>query len=149
MQDLNFPKFNYRFKSTENKVSIFDIIRKKFVVLQPEEWVRQHCIHYLISKKNYPKSLINVEKELTINGLKKRYDIVIFNPNGSIFLIVECKAPKITINQNTFDQIARYNLKLNATYLMVTNGLNHYYCQMDLEEKKYSFLKDIPTYKPK
>ncbi|WP_299114191.1 type I restriction enzyme HsdR N-terminal domain-containing protein [uncultured Winogradskyella sp.] len=147
MQDLNFPKFDYRFKSTENKVSIFDIIRKKFVVLQPEEWVRQHCVHYLISEKNYPKSLINVEKELTINDLKKRYDIVIFNPDGSIFLIVECKAPKIKINQNTFDQIARYNLALNATYLMVTNGINHYYCQTDLEAEQYSFLKDIPDYK--
>ncbi|RNC87108.1 MAG: type I restriction enzyme HsdR N-terminal domain-containing protein [Winogradskyella sp.] len=146
MQDLNFPKFDYRFKSTENKVSIFDIIRKKFVILQPEEWVRQHCIHYLIDHKKYPKSLINVEKELTVNGLKKRYDIVIFNPDGSIFLIVECKAHHITINQDTFDQIARYNISLNATYLMVTNGINHYYCQMDYEAKQYSFLKDIPNY---
>jgi len=149
VQDLNFPKFDYRFKSTENKVSIFDIIRKKFVILQPEEWVRQHCVHYLISDKNYPKSLINVEKELTINGLKKRYDIVIFNPDGSIFLIVECKAPKISVSQNTFDQIARYNLALNARYLMVTNGINHYYCQTDLEKEKYMFLKDIPNYKSK
>jgi len=97
VQDLNFPKFDYRFKSTENKVSIFDIIRKKFVILQPEEWVRQHCVHYLITQRNYPKSLINVEKELTINGLKKRYDIVVFNPDGSIFLMVECKAPKILL----------------------------------------------------
>ena len=147
MQDLNFPKFEYRFKNTENKVSIFDVIRKKFVILQPEEWVRQHCIHYLIVHKKYPKSLINIEKELTINGLKKRYDIVIFNPDGSIFLIVECKAPKITINQTTFDQIARYNLALNAEYLMVTNGINHYYCQMDIKAEKYQFLKDIPNYK--
>ena len=147
MQDPNFPKFEYRFKNTENKVSIFDVIRKKFVILQPEEWVRQHCIHYLIVHKKYPKSLINIEKELTINGLKKRYDIVIFNPDGSIFLIVECKAPKITINQTTFDQIARYNLALNAEYLMVTNGINHYYCQMDIKAEKYQFLKDIPNYK--
>jgi hypothetical protein len=147
VQDLNFPKFEYRFKNTENKVSIFDVIRKKFVILQPEEWVRQHCIHYLIVHKKYPKSLINIEKELTINGLKKRYDIVIFNPDGSIFLIVECKAPKITINQTTFDQIARYNLALNAEYLMVTNGINHYYCQMDIKAEKYQFLKDIPNYK--
>jgi hypothetical protein len=146
VQDLNFPKFDYRFKSTENKVSIFDIIRKKFVILQPEEWVRQHCVHYLITQRNYPKSLINVEKELTINGLKKRYDIVVFNPDGSIFLMVECKAPKITINQATFDQIARYNLKINAVYLMVTNGINHYYCQMDFEKEQYTFLQDIPSY---
>ncbi|MDG4715456.1 MULTISPECIES: type I restriction enzyme HsdR N-terminal domain-containing protein [Winogradskyella] len=147
MQKLNFPQFEYRFKSTENKVSIFDVIRKKFIILQPEEWVRQHCVHYLINEKKYPKSLINVEKELNINGLKKRYDIVIFNPDGSILLIVECKSYDITINQNTFDQIARYNLALNAEFLMVTNGLNHYYCQMDTEAERYQFLRDIPNYK--
>ncbi|MFK7833497.1 MAG: type I restriction enzyme HsdR N-terminal domain-containing protein [Winogradskyella sp.] len=147
MQDLNFPKFEYRFKSTENKVSIFDVIRKKFIILQPEEWVRQHCVHYLITDKNYPKSLISVEKELTINGLKKRYDIVIFNSDGSIHLIVECKSHNIKIDQTTFDQIARYNLVLNATYLMVTNGLNHYYCEMDMENERYSFLETIPDYK--
>lgn len=147
MQALNFPKYSFRFKNSENKVSIFDSIRKKFVVLQPEEWVRQHCIQFLINEKGYPISLINIEKELTINSLKKRYDIVVFNSDGTIHLIVECKAPKISINQNTFDQIARYNLELNATYLMVTNGLNHYYCQMDFELEKYQFLKDIPNYK--
>ncbi|MBQ0769213.1 MAG: type I restriction enzyme HsdR N-terminal domain-containing protein [Bizionia sp.] len=147
MQKLNFPTYSFRFKNSENKVSIFDAIRKKFVILQPEEWVRQHCVSYLIEEKNYPKSLINVEKELIINDLKKRYDIVIFNPDGSIHLIVECKAPEIAIKQNTFDQVARYNLALNATYLMVTNGLNHYYCQMDFDAEKYHFLKDIPDYK--
>ncbi|WP_179353805.1 type I restriction enzyme HsdR N-terminal domain-containing protein [Winogradskyella vidalii] len=148
MQELNFPKFEYRFKSTENKISIFDVIRKKFIILQPEEWVRQHCVHYLITHKKFPKSLINVEKELTINGLKKRYDIVIFNPDGSIHLIVECKSHHIKIDQTTFDQIARYNLVLNATFLMVTNGLNHYYCEMDMDNERYSFLKTIPDYKP-
>ena len=146
MQELQFPTYSFRFKNSENKVSIFDSIRKKFVVLQPEEWVRQHCVQYLVNEKKYPTSLINVEKELEINGLKKRYDIVIYNPDGSIFLIVECKAPKITINQLTFDQIARYNLSLNASYLMVTNGLSHYYCQMDMEKEQYVFLKDIPPY---
>lgn len=146
MQELNFPKFTFRFKNSENKRLIFDGIRKKFVVLQPEEWVRQHCVQYLIQVKNYPKSLINVEKELNINTLRKRYDIVVFNTDGSIHLIVECKAPKIGIDQSTFDQIARYNLKLNASYLMVTNGINHYYCQMDFEHERYEFLKDIPDY---
>ena len=149
MQELNFPKFEYRFKSKENKISIFDIIRKKFIVLQPEEWVRQHCIHYLINDKKIPISLISIEKQLTFNGIKKRYDIVVFNVDGSINLIVECKAPSITINQNTFDQIARYNLILDAEFLMVTNGINHYYCQMNKTEKRYSFLKDIPNYKSK
>ena len=146
MQKLNFPTYSFRFKNSENKISIFDEIRKKFVILQPEEWVRQHCVHYLMTEKKYPKSLINVEKELIINDLKKRYDIVVFNPDGSIHLIVECKSAKVNINQDTFDQIARYNLSVNATFLMVTNGINHYYCQMDFENEAYSFLKDIPNY---
>ena len=146
MQELNFPKFSFRFKNSENKISIFDNIRKKFVILQPEEWVRQHCVQYLIINKGYPQSLINVEKELIVNSLRKRYDIVVYNSNGSIHLIVECKAPKIVINQDAFDQIARYNLELNATYLMVTNGLNHYYCQMDFENERYNFLKEIPEF---
>mgnify|MGYP000645725499 CR=1 FL=1 len=148
LQALNFPKYPFRFKNKENKVSIFDSIRKKFVILQPEEWVRQHCIQYLLEVKGYPKSLINIEKQLTINSLKKRYDIVVFNSDGSIHLIIECKGPKININQETFDQIARYNLQLNASYLMVTNGLNHYYCQMDFKNERYLFLKDIPDYNP-
>lgn len=147
MQKLNFPTYSFRLKNRENKRLIFDDIRKKFVVLQPEEWVRQHCVNYLVEHKNYPKTLINVEKELKINGLAKRYDIVVYNSDGSIHLIVECKSPKIIINQDTFDQIARYNLTLNATYLMVTNGINHYYCVMDFEAERYQFLKDIPDYK--
>lgn len=146
MQKLNFPKFSFRFKNNENKVSIFDEIRKKFVILQPEEWVRQNCVQYLIQDKNYPISLINVEKELKVNNLRKRYDIIVFNSDGSIHLIVECKAPGIKINQDTFDQIARYNSVLKANYLMVTNGLNHYYCKMNFEEERYEFLKDIPSY---
>lgn len=146
MQNLNFPAYKFRLKNSENKTLIFDVIRKKFMVLQPEEWVRQHCVQYLIEEKKFPKSLINVEKELKVNGLRKRYDIVVFNPDGSIYLIVECKAPKIKITQDTFDQIARYNLTLNATYLMVTNGINHYYCQMDFDNERYDFLRDIPNY---
>ncbi len=146
MQNLNFPTFEFRFKSTENRLHVFDIIRKKFVVLQPEEWVRQHVVHYLITVKGYPKSLINVEKQLIINGLKKRYDVVIFKPNGSISLLVECKAPEISITQKTFNQIAIYNMNAASDYLMVTNGLQHYYCQMDNKAEKYVFLKDIPDF---
>ena len=126
---------------------IFDVIRKKFMVLQPEEWVRQHCVQFLIEEKKYPISLINAEKELKVNDLRKRYDIVVYNPDGSIHLIVECKSFKIKIDQSTFDQIARYNLTLNASYLMVTNGINHYYCSMDMKDQRYQFLKDIPQYK--
>jgi type I site-specific restriction endonuclease len=146
LQQLNFPSYSFRFKNKENKPAIFDAIRKKFVILQPEEWVRQHCLQFLIADKKYPKSHINVEKKLTINQLTKRYDIVVFNSDGSIFLIVECKAPNITINQQVFDQIARYNLILNAKYLMVTNGLNHYYCEMDLINERYNFLETLPNY---
>ena len=146
MQKLNFPTYSFRFKNSENKTLIYDEIRKKFMVLQPEEWVRQHCVKYLMQEKGFPKSLINVEKELKINNLRKRYDIVVFNPDGSIYLIVECKSAKIKVDQTTFDQIARYNLALNATYLMVTNGINHYYCEMDFEAERYQFLKDIPNY---
>ena len=148
LEELNFPKYYFRFKNSENKVSIFDPIRKKFVILQSEEWVRQHFIQFLTDVKGYPNTLINIEKELTINSLKKRYDIVVFNSDGSIHLIVECKSPKIKINQETFNQIARYNLALNASYLMVTNGLNHYYCQMDFQNERYLFLKEIPVYIP-
>ncbi|WP_046757599.1 type I restriction enzyme HsdR N-terminal domain-containing protein [Kordia jejudonensis] len=147
MEPLNFPKYTFRFKNRENKIYIFDAIRKKFIVLTPEEWVRQHTVQFLLQEKKYPISLINVEKELTFNGLKKRYDIVIFNSDGSIFLVVECKRSTITINQQTFDQIAQYNMILEAEYLMVTNGLHHYYCTMDYEEKRYDFLRDIPDYR--
>jgi len=147
MQNLNFPNYSFRFKNSENKVAIFDEIRKKFVVLTPEEWVRQHVVQYLLVEKKYPKSLINVEKLVKVNGINKRYDIVVFQPNGEIFLLIECKAPEVSISQQTFDQIARYNLKLNAQFLMVTNGLNHYFCQMDFENEQYVFLKEAPNYK--
>ncbi|WP_293890246.1 type I restriction enzyme HsdR N-terminal domain-containing protein [Flavobacterium sp.] len=144
MQKLNFPSFSFRFKNSENKVSIFDDIRKKFIQLTPEEWVRQNTIQFLLQEKKYPKSYLNIEKLIKINDRIKRYDIVVFRPDGTIFLLIECKAPEIKITQETFDQIARYNLKLNAEYLMVTNGLNHYFCQMDFEKEQYVFLKELP-----
>jgi hypothetical protein len=144
---LNFPTYSFRFKNSENNVAIFDEIRKKFILLTPEEWVRQHTLHYLIQDKNYPKSHINVEKLIKINTLNKRYDIVVFQPNGEIFLLIECKAPEVAITQQTFDQIARYNLALKAKYLMLTNGINHYFCQMDFENKKYIFQKELPEFK--
>ena len=146
MQKLNFPAYSFRFKNSENKVSIFDEIRKKFILLTPEEWVRQHVVQFLLQDKKYPKSYINVEKLIKINDLSKRYDGVVFQPNGEIFLLIECKAPEVPISQQTFDQIARYNLVLKAKYLMVTNGLNHYFCQMDFENEKYVFLKELPEY---
>lgn len=146
MQQLNFPSYTFRFKNSENKVSIFDEIRKKFIVLTPEEWVRQHVVQFLLEEKKYPKSLINVEKVLMVNGLRKRYDVVVFNSDGSIFVLIECKAPAIKIAQATFDQIARYNMTMKSQFLMVTNGLNHYFCQMDFENEKYAFLENLPNY---
>ncbi|WP_139958112.1 type I restriction enzyme HsdR N-terminal domain-containing protein [Flavicella sediminum] len=146
MIELNLPFCNFKTKSSENKRFIFGLIRKKYLVLTPEEWVRQHFVSYLMTHKAYPISLISVEKQLEINGLKKRTDILIFNTQGTPEIIVECKAPSIPITQNTFDQIARYNLKLNANYLIVTNGLQHFYCKMDFENEQYIFLKDIPDY---
>ena len=147
MQVLNFPTYKFRIKSNENKYSIFDIIRKKYVVLTPEEWVRQHFVHYLINEKGYPISLIAVEKKLLVNNLLKRTDILVFDANGNHNIIIECKAPAIKINQQTFDQIARYNLTLNANYLIVSNGLEHFYCTIDKKNETYQFLKEIPHYK--
>jgi hypothetical protein len=146
MKKLNFPVYSFRFKNSENKVAIFDEIRKKFILLTPEEWVRQHTVQFLLQDKKFPKSYINVEKLIKINNLSKRYDVVVFQPNGDIFLLIECKAPEVPISQNTFDQIARYNLVLKAKYLMVTNGLNHYFCQMDFENEKYLFLNELPAH---
>ena len=147
MRKLNFQLYNFRFKNSENNVSIFDAIRKKFIILTPEEWVRQHVVQFLLEEKKYPHSLINVEKVLKVNGLRKRYDVVVYNQDGSIFLLIECKAPEIKIAQATFDQIARYNMTMRASFLMVTNGLNHYFCQMDFENEKYHFLEELPNYK--
>lgn len=147
MVALNLPQAKLKIKSKENKQYIFDIIRKKDVVLTPEEWVRQHILHFLITIKGYPKSIIAVEKQLTINTLKKRFDILVFNTNGLPKIIIECKAPKVKITQEAFDQIARYNLKLNANYLMVSNGLTHYFCKLDTANERYVFLEDLPEYK--
>ncbi len=120
------------------------MIRKKFVTLSPEEWVRQHVVHFLITEKNYSTALINVEKQLTLHQTKKRYDVIAFKNSGEIRLIVECKSPQVKITQEVFDQIARYNLVVKADYLMVTNGLEHYYCRMDYENERYVFLEELP-----
>jgi hypothetical protein len=146
MKPLDFPGYKFRFKSSENRAWIFDIIRKKFVILQPEEWVRQHVLHLLITEKNYPAGLINVEKVLRVHGLKKRYDVVAYDTSGRIRLLVECKSPEVLITQESFDQIARYNMELRAPYLLVTNGLTHFCCQMDYQKEKYFFLRQIPDF---
>jgi hypothetical protein len=144
---LNLPPYPIRIKEEENGTYIFDVIRKKFLFLTPEEWVRQHLVHFLIEEKNYPRTLIQLEGGLKLNTLQKRSDILIFNNLGEKIVLIECKAPSVKISQETFDQIARYNFTLKATYLMVTNGINHYFCQMDFENEKYTFLKELPKYK--
>ena len=147
MDNLNFPKFEFSTKIKENKSYIFDPIRKKWLVLTSEEWVRQHCIQYFIKTKNVPLGLIQVEKKLSVNLNPKRYDIVVYNRNKTIAVLVECKAPSIQLNQKTFDQIALYNSVLKSEYLMLTNGLNHFFCQMDYKKGKYVFLPDLPVNK--
>lgn len=147
MDKLNFPDFEFSFKSKENKPHIFDPIRKKWLVLNPEEWVRQHCIQYLLNFKNVPLGLIQVEKKININQTEKRYDLVVFNRNQSISLLVECKAPSVNLTQKSFDQIARYNSILKSDYLMLTNGLKHFFCRMDYTKGHYVFLTDLPNFK--
>lgn len=147
MIDLCFPNYEFRIKNRHNKKYIFDLIRKKFILLTHEEWVRQNCIMFLINEQKVPKVLINVEKKIKVNNLTKRYDIIVYKPNGSVFLLVECKSPKININQETFNQISIYNSEIIAEYLMLTNGLYNYYCSIDYSNQCYKFVKDFPKYK--
>ena len=143
MLQLEFPNYKFKIKNSGNGDYIFDEIRKKYIKLTKEEWVRQNCVKFLINEKNFPSVLINIEKTIKINKLSKRYDIVVYKPDGGIKLLVECKSPEIKINQKTFDQIAVYNMNLKSEQLMVTNGLEHYYCEVNYEKKCYTFLKDI------
>ena len=146
MIDLSFPNYEFRIKNKHNKKYIFDQIRKKFVLLTSEEWVRQNCIMFLINDQKIPKGLINVEKKIKVNNLTKRYDIIVYKPNGSVFLLVECKSPDIIINQKTFNQIAIYNYEVVSDFLMVTNGIQNYYCSIDYSNQCYKFVKDFPKY---
>ncbi|MDG5799021.1 type I restriction enzyme HsdR N-terminal domain-containing protein [Marinilabiliaceae bacterium ANBcel2] len=144
MQKLNLPSFKYRLKVEGEKSKIFDPIRKKFVVLTPEEWVRQHFLNYM-TLLNYPPSLIAVEKLVTVNNLKQRADIVMFNKKGSPVLIVECKAPTIKITDAVLNQAARYNISLGVKYLTVTNGITTYCIKLKRETNDVSILKSMPN----
>jgi len=146
MQTLNFPAYSFRFKKVQNQIYIFDFIRKKYVVLTPEEWVRQHTLHYLIYDKKYPQNLIAVEKQLRINQTKRRFDIVVFNRNMQPEILVECKAPTVAITQTTFDQANQYNWLLKAPYLFLTNGIKHIYCQIDFAQNNFKFLQELPPH---
>lgn len=145
MQALNFPPYRFKAQNSSDGPKIWCAIRQKFLSLTPEEWVRQHVIAWLINDQNIPKVRIQVEKKIPSNGTIKRYDIAVYLPSGKLWLLVECKAPQVAITQNVFDQIARYNLVVDSHYLMVTNGLTHYFCRLDYHLSTYHFLPQLPA----
>jgi len=146
MKRLNFPPGAVQLKNKENKILVFDQIRKKWLRCTPEEWVRVHCLNYLIHTLNYPASWIKVENEIKLYNTLKRFDIMVVNPNQGNLLLVECKAPSVKLDQQVFDQIARYNLETKSQYMMLTNGLNHYFCTMDYTNQRYHFIKELPNF---
>ena len=143
---LNLPKIDVKTKLVDGNIQVFDVVRRKYFKLTAEEWVRQHFIHYLNRDKNYPFGLMGVEKMIKYNGLRTRADIVLYNNEGMPNMIVECKAPNLKITQDTFDQVARYNFKLQVKYFVVTNGLKHFCCEMNYIENQIAFLKGIPSF---
>jgi hypothetical protein len=145
MVTLNLPAFDHKLRKAEGKLWIFDVIRKKYVALIPEEWVRQHFIHYLLNKE-YPRSLIRVEGGLLYNKMQKRTDIVVFDRNAHPWMIIECKAPDIPVDEKTLFQAATYNSTLRAPYLTVTNGVNHLFAATDWDNGTTSWLQDLPPY---
>ncbi|MGB0887077.1 MAG: type I restriction enzyme HsdR N-terminal domain-containing protein [Vicingaceae bacterium] len=147
MQQLNLPPYPIKLKEEKGTKYIFDPIRKKYLVLQPEEWVRQNFIQFLIKEKAFPESLIAIEKGLKLNELQKRADIVIYDNQAEPIVLIECKAPKVKINQDVFEQVARYNMVFKVPYLLVTNGLEHYCAKVDFENNSFEFLQELPNYK--
>lgn len=146
MQKLNLPEYDFKMKNEDGKFFIFDVIRKKFIVLTPEEWVRQNFIQYLKSEKKYPSSLMAVEKKIIINQNQRRFDLVIYTKTGQPLLIAEFKAPNIKITQETFDQVVRYNMALKVKNVVVSNGMQHFACEINYEKNSYSYLKEIPAF---
>ena len=146
MRKLNLPLFEFKIKKENNNTIIFDKIRKKWIILTPEEWVRQNFISYILDK-NYPKSLINCEKVFYINKVTKRYDIVVYDSSGDVEILVECKSYDVNLIKEHFDQVMRYNLELKSKYVIVTNGLRHFYFEFDDSEKIYKQKKYLISYK--
>ena len=146
MLPLNLPPSPFKITNKDGKRFIFDVLRKKYVALTPEEWVRQHFTSFLLNQKGYPKGLLANEIQINLNGTKKRCDTVLYNRDLTARMIVEYKAPTVPITQAVFDQITRYNVVLKVEYLIVSNGLNHYCCRIDYTTGKYLFLPDIPRY---
>lgn len=146
MLSLNLPPYATKIAVRDGKNTIWDIIRRKYVALTPEEWVRQHFVHFLVEHKGYPASLLANEVALTLNGTSRRCDTVLYDRTLSPRMIIEYKAPHIPITQKVFDQICRYNLVFRVDYLIVSNGLSHYCCRMDYARQSYQFLTDVPGY---
>ena len=146
LDPLNLPDFELNLKKEANQTWIFDPIRRKYVVLTPEEWVRQHFINYLIQHLGYPRSLIKVESGLSVHKMIRRSDLLVYDRTGSPHMLVECKAPHVKIDQKVFDQVSAYNTHYQAGLLVVTNGINHYCCSIDPLEKKYHFVPEIPAF---
>jgi len=146
MQGLNLPTYLFNIKSEGGRKYIFDVIRKKFVALTPEEWVRQNFIRYLNEEKQYPLALIAVESAFPLFKTNKRSDILIHNRSGKPVAMVECKSPEVKVNTAVFEQIIRYNLSYELKFLMVTNGMQHYCCMLDHNTKSIVFLKEIPGF---
>jgi hypothetical protein len=146
MQALNLPNYPFQFKEEDKKTKIFDEIRGEYLVLTPEEWVRQHLVQYLIGEKHFPKGLIALEKGLKLHGMQKRMDVLVYSRKGEPLLIAECKAPHIKIDQAVFEQIGRYNIRMKLPYLLVSNGLEHYCAKIDFNHSSIEFLKEIPHY---
>lgn len=143
---LNFPSYPFRLQEKEGKLYIFDELRKKQLLCTPEEWVRQHLVQYMISQKGYPRGLVRIEGGLSINERTRRSDVVFYDSHGKEQLLAECKSPRVAINDRVFAQIAMYNLQYRARFLLVTNGLDHYCCEMDYQRHTYRFLDDIPPF---
>jgi len=143
---LKFPEYKFQLQKTGHRTMIFDIIRKKFVTLTPEEWVRQHVIHYLVGEKKVPASLIGVESAIKLFNTKKRFDIAVFDRNGKPLLVVECKAPSVALTQDVLDQVVRYNMALKVNFLMLTNGLTNLFCKSDQESGNIRIIEDLPDY---
>ena len=146
MYELNLPKYGIKIKNDKGHQSIFDVLRRKYVALTPEEWVRQHFVHFLIEHKGYPKALMANEIQLAIGNKKLRCDSMLYDRTLKPRMIIEYKAPTVSITQKVFDQITIYNMLLHVDYLVVSNGIKHYCCRMDYANQKYLFLEDIPDY---
>jgi hypothetical protein len=146
MPELNLPSYAVKLKGTREKPEIFDFLRRKYVALTPEEWVRQHFTHWLVEQKGYPKGLLGNEIELRIGEKKLRCDSILYDKSAQPQMIMEYKAPTVPITQRVFNQISVYNLLLRVDFLVVSNGIQHYCCKMDYDQQTYRFLEEIPDY---